>query len=381
MTLKEKSKICFIVTIEMVINMFLINHIRSLSKFYDITVIVNTSNPDFIIDKNINVKVIPLGIRRKISIFHDFIVLIKLYKILKSNRFDAIHSITPKAGLLAAIAGKASGMYIIIHTFTGQIWITKKGVMRVLLRLMDKLIGSLVTHIIVDSPSQREFLISKGIIDSKKSTVFGSGSICGVDLARFSKDSSKRMEFRMSHGYAENDILILYLGRLNRDKGIFELIQAFNRLSPKYNNLKLLLVGPDEENVASKIKSDINIKIYGYTDMPEQFMMASDILCLPSYREGFGNVIIEAAATSIPSIGTDIYGISDAIVKEETGLLFEKGNIDHLSSQIEIMVKENDLRIRFGINARKRVESDFSQEKLTNEWVAFYHNVLPIDSQ
>lgn len=376
----RRPKVCIIVSIEMIINAFMLNHIRTLEKHYDIYIVLNTQDVLFLRDKKVNATIIPLSIQRKISPYQDLIVLFKLLKILKKNKFDIIHSVTPKAGLLSTISGKLAGVRFRIHTFTGQVWVSKRGSMKRLLKLMDKCIAKLATHIIVDSPSQKKFLISENVISENKALVLGRGSISGVDLNRFKLNSVIRQSIRDDYGFSEEEFVILFLGRVTLDKGIFDLIEAYKRLRTKFTHIRLMVVGPDEENLVEHLIKQYNldqqVKFIGYTDFPEQYMMASDLLCLPSYREGFGNVIIEAAAVSIPAVGSNIYGISDAIEEQNTGLLFEPGNIEDLVDKLEILITNPELRENMGQNARRRVEAHFSKEAITLQLLNFYKEQL-----
>jgi glycosyltransferase involved in cell wall biosynthesis len=141
----------------------------------------------------------------------------------------------------------------------------------------------------------------------------------------------------------------------------------------------LLIVGPDEDNIHKSLVSDIysdRIIVKGYTSEPEKFMCISDFLCLPSHREGFGMVILEAAACGIPSIGSDIYGIQDAIVHNKTGLLFEKSNPEYLSKSIKILTNNKQLRLKMGQNANKRVLENFSKEFVVKEYLKHIHYII-----
>jgi glycosyltransferase involved in cell wall biosynthesis len=157
---------------------------------------------------------------------------------------------------------------------------------------------------------------------------------------------------------SEQGVVFLYVGRLNQDKGLLDLASAFALLAEKDANTWLLVVGPDEEGMQRKMKAQVDVVIdrvrfVPYTDSPEQYMAAADVLVLPSHREGFGVVIIEAGAVGIPAIGSRIYGITDAIVENETGLLFEVGNVTDLANTMSRMASDKSLRHTLG---EKRIE-------------------------
>ena len=313
--MKNKQKICFVSTVDTAITAFLANHLRELSKLYEVTIITNTSNPALLSEIGVDANLIKIKFCRKIALFTDFYCLIKLTQIFVNNRFASIHSITPKAGLLAMLAARICFIPTRIHTFTGQVWATDTGLKRSFLKFLDKLIGKMTTHNLVDSPSQHNFLVQQNILSEQKSIVFCSGSVSGVDLKRFKPHRKVFADMRVQLSIPENAFLFTYLGRLNKDKGVLDLAYAFSKI--KDPNAYLLIVGPDEGGFVDEIKK-INaekkdqIKFVGFTRMPERYLAASNVLCLPSYREGFGTVIIEAAAMGVPAIASNIYGISDA---------------------------------------------------------------------
>ena len=374
-----RKKICFVVTAEFAVKAFLLGHLRALSELYDVTVIVNTSNPNFLVENGLKVKVIPLAMARKISLLSDVHSLITLIKIFRNCHFDSVHSITPKAGLLAMFASWLVRVPLRIHTFTGQVWVVNVGIKRFLIKQIDRLIASLSTFNIVDSPSQRQFLVDEKVLDWSKSIVFSKGSISGVDVARFKAEVHKRIEVRQRLNIADNAIIFLFVGRLTFDKGVLDLAHAFTWLS--FGSAHLLFVGPDEDGMQVDIKHitqgcNSNVHFVDYTDVPECYMAASDVLCLPSYREGFGSVVIEAAAVGIPAIASRIYGIFDAVVDNETGLLHEPHDISTIQNLMECLVNNQELRLSLGAKARLRALKDFDSHLITQEWCDFYHKKL-----
>lgn len=370
------KKICFVLTSELTVKVFLLNHLLALSKSYDVTVITNSSNLSFLTEVGVIVKVIPLAIARDINLFSDFSSLIKLIKIFHHESFSSVHSVTPKAGLLAMLASWVVRVPLRVHTFTGQVWVTKTGFSRFLLKRIDWLIALLTTYNIVDSPSQRQFLLNENIISSAKSMVFAKGSISGVDIIRFKPNLQARERIRQQLNVNADAFLFLFLGRLTRDKGVLDLVQAFSQL--RVGDAHLLFVGPDEQNMRMDIvrlaeKCSESVYFVGHTNAPESYMAAVDVLCLPSYREGFGMVVIEAAAVGIPTIASCIYGITDAVIDGETGLLHSPHDVSAIKDCMESMISNEGLRLKFGEQARARAVADFNSSAITQEWVDFYH--------
>jgi len=266
-----------------------------------------------------------------------------------------------------------------VHTFTGQVWATKSGLPRELLRSLDKLIAGFATHVLVDSFSQRQFLMEHGVVSHKKSAVLGSGSISGVDTHRFRPDPEARKVLREENAIPEQDVVFLFVGRMNRDKGIPELLGAFEKVAGKLPGTWLLIVGPDEEAIGSLMDAspvrDRIVKV-GYTDTPERYMAAGDVFVLPSHREGFGSTIIEAAAVGLPAVASRIYGLTDAVVDGITGILHDPCDVAGLFDAMARLAEDEDLRRAMGNAARLRAEKDFAMETVTRHVLDFYEEVL-----
>lgn len=374
-----RHKIFFVATIDSSVNSFLLHHIKILSNYFDISVITTCDDISFLKKQGLNVKVIPMKISRKIQVFKDLSNLIRLISLLIKYKPKVVHSITPKAGLLAMVAAGLVHIPVRIHTFTGQIWVNKRGFKRFILKFFDYLISNLSTLSIVDSPSQRDFLIKQKVVSKKKATVFGLGSVSGVDLKRFKPDRATFNNVRAQLSIPKNAFVFTYLGRLNKDKGILDLAYAFSKIETK--KAFLLIVGPDENNFVDKIKKinkhkSSQVRVIGHTSRPEDYLAASDTLCLPSYREGFGSVIIEAAATGVPAIASNIYGISDAIINLKTGILHQPKDVKGIISAMQNFLENPELVRRYGRAAKERVIAEFDANVMSKYWLNLYLQIL-----
>jgi glycosyltransferase involved in cell wall biosynthesis len=357
-------------------------HIKLLSEEYDITLVTNAEAEDLSDLLGNHVSFIPLRIERKISLISDFVALIKLWRILEKAQFDCVHSIMPKSGLLAMLAANLARVPIRIHTFTGQVWANKHGFKRRFLKLFDKILSANATHILADSHSQREFLLANDVVDTARIQVLADGSIAGVDISRFRYIADARQMLRQSHRIPAEAIVFLFLGRVNRDKGILDLIRAFEIVAKDNSDIHLMIVGPDEDSLDIEIDEVMNrlpgkLHREGYTDCPEEFMSTADVFCLPSYREGFGSVIIEAAAVGIPSVASRIYGITDAVQDGVTGILHTPKSISEISSAIMQLATDNGHRLKMGKAAQQRVIKDFSEQRVAQALLEFYREILP----
>lgn len=375
-----KKKLCIVTASEMTVRAFLLDHLFAMQDKFDLFLITNAVSTDILAEYGIRGHVIPLRIERKIALWRDTLALFRLVQIFLHYRFDLVHSVTPKAGLLSMVAGCLARIPVRVHTFTGQVWATRNGVGRWLLKSMDRLLSVCATHLLVDSFSQQEFLVEEGVVFPSKARVLAHGSISGVDVARFRPDSVSRLRIRNELGISDASTVFLFVGRLNRDKGVLDLAVAFARLCGVNQRLHLMLVGPDEEGVRSAIialcaECEKNIHFFGHTDFPEQYMAASDVLCLPSYREGFGSVVIEAAAVGLPAIGSRIYGITDAIEAGVSGLLHDAGDTGQLVEKMRQLAMDAAMRKKMGRDAQDRARRIYSKEVVVSAQLDFYRQL------
>lgn len=378
---RRRPDICFVVTSRLVVRFFLVDIINCLSESHDIVLVVNNDHEEDVDLSDIRAEIVHIRIERKISVFRDLAALCKLTWFLALVRPRVVHSISPKGGLLAMTAGFIARIPERIHTFTGQVWVSRRGAMRALLKTLDKALAAFATRLLADSNSQCAFLVEQGIARKDKIRVLASGSVCGVDVGRFAPSPQRRARTRKRLGIEDDACVFLFIGRMNRDKGVLDLGRAFLPVAMRYPHIWLLFVGPDEEGMIDalgRICAPVadRVRFAGYTSRPEDYTAAADVLCLPSYREGFGVMIIEAAASGIPAIGSRIYGITDAVVDGETGMLFPPGDVDTLARAMEKFAADPLLSARMGKAARKRAVSCFSQKMLEYAWEEFYFDIL-----
>lgn len=376
------KKIAFIVAIPGSASAFLYDHFVELVKEYDVHLLANFNNFDISKFKDLNITCHNIPIQRNINIWNDLKALFAIRKIYKKEKFESVHSVTPKAGLLNALAGKLAGIPHRVHIYTGQVWATRKGFMRSMLKFMDKIPALFNTELLVDGMSQRKFLISENVLKENNSYVLANGSICGVRLERFNISSDVRKAERTKFGFNEDDVVFIFLGRLNHDKGIGELYEAFDKFVVENPKAKLLLYGKDEENYEEKSKNysniirDKNFFYPGVTGTPFDALQAGDVFVLPTWREGFGSSVIEAQALALPVITSDAYGVVDASVSGETGMRCKVNDPEGLRQCMKYYYDNPEIRKQHGINGRKRVEEKFDNNVVTQAWVEFYHKML-----
>ena len=379
----SKKRIAFIVAVPITARAFLMDHIAQLQKEYEVHLVLNFPTVE---DKKefeaLGLICHSAPIQREITITGDLKGLFALKKIFKKEKFDCVHSVTPKAGLLTSIAGKLAGVPHRVHIFTGQVWATRNGIMRWGLKVMDKIIVAFDTNILVDGEGQRQFLIKEGILKGKNSMVPAEGSIAGIKLDRYVISQEVRELEREGLGLAGDKVVYIFLGRLNHDKGIGELYEAFNRLVVECPNSVLLFYGMDEEGYDAKAAAYPNIKkgenyfFPGLTKTPFNALQAGDVFVLPTWREGFGVSVLEAQALGLPVITSDAYGVVDASVEGVTGLRCGVNDPDGLYKSMKQYYEDAELRKAHGKAGRERVENHFSNDVVSKAWVEFYKEML-----
>lgn len=376
-----KRRVAIVVSSPMTAKVFLRDQIRALSEMYEVTLFANVQSLQDIetLGKRVYLQTVP--IERDIAPLKDLIALWQMIRRLRRGRFDLVHSVTPKAGLLAMVGGFLAGVPHRIHTFTGQVWASRRGLGRFVLKNIDRLIALTATRVLVDSPSQRDFLLAENVVSSDKSSVLGDGSIGGVDLQRFRPDIETRRAVRAELGIDDSVPLLLFVGRLKQDKGVLDLARAYAMLDGAAARSVLLIVGPDEEHLRDRIEMLAGHRrnrlwFVPYTDAPDRYFAAADVFCLPSYREGFGGVVIEAAACAVPAVGSRIYGIRDSIVDGETGLLHDPGDVPALRGHLQNLIENSRLRSDMGKAARERAARVFPQERLTASLLGYYDKLF-----
>lgn len=374
-----RKRLCVVVAAEITVTSFLLGHLRALAERYDLTLVVNTRDPALLGRHGIRGDTVPVAIQRDIDPLRDAAALAALTRLFRACRFDAVHSYTPKAGLLAMLAARIARVPVRTHTFTGQVWATRTGAARAVLKTADRLTAAAATTVLADSLSQCDFLVSEGVVRKGRVGTLGAGSISGVDLERFKPDAESRRAIRAEHGIPPAATVFLFVGRLKRDKGILDLARAFSLHSARHPGSVLLVVGPDEEGLSGEVERMAGagrVILVPFTPYPERYMAAADVLCLPSHREGFGVVVIEAAAAGLPALASRIYGVTDAVLEGTTGLLHAPGAVEEIAAALDHLVKDPEQRRTLGERARRRAGSEFSKERVTGELVTLYGKLL-----
>lgn len=360
-------KICYVVTIPLTIESFFIPQLQYLAaNGFDVTVVCsNDSNLQEKLGESI--RFYPIDIPRGISVGGSIYALKTLTRFFKKEKFDLIQYSTPNAAFYSSIAAKKADCKVRNYHLMGLRYLGASGMGRTILKVLERIACHNSTSIECVSKSNMEMGIKEGLFPKEKVTVVWNGSTGGVDLSRFdfSKRQQWRMEIRKELGYSSSDFVYGFVGRITKDKGIDELLFAFLELN---DNSKLLLVGDIEKDnhldveLLAKAQQNSNIKFHSFVSDIERYYAAIDVLVLPSYREGFGNVVIEAGAVGTPAIVTDIPGPTDTIDREKTALVVPVKNPNTLAESL-MKIRERDY-VNMGENAAKFAKEMFDSKVL-----------------
>ena len=346
----KRKKICFLTTISTTMNMFILNTAKYLYKNgnYDITMICSNDD-EFKLKVPEYIKFVPIEMKRGIS-FSGIKNIIELYEIFKNEKFDMIQYSTPNAALYASIAGRLAKVKVRLYCQWGIRYVGFTGIKRKIFKFIEKITCRNSTWIEPDSYGNLRFSREEGLYAEKNSSVVWYGSASGIDLRKFDVRSKEKWnnEIRKKYSIADKEVILGFIGRLDKDKGINELLEAFKQINNK--NIKLFIVGPsDKPETMNKelykwAKENENVIFIGRVNEVEKYYAVMDIFALPSYREGFGSVVIEAESMKVPVIVTDIPGPTDAMLKDETGLIVKKADADSLKNAIEDLMQNKEKR-------------------------------------
>lgn len=364
------KKICFITTISGTLKSFVVSTAEYLHQNagYDITFICD-NDEDFAASLPAYIHYIPVPMKRGVSI-GGVGAMLEMLRIFRKEKFDMVQYSTPNASFYAAIAAWIARIRIRKYHLMGFRYLGFDSPKRKIFKAIEKTTCALSTDVECVSQSNRELGISERLFSARKSNMILQGSSAGVNLDKFNIHNKEawRKEYRKKFGFSANDCVFAYVGRITRDKGVNELLTAFENAD--IANKKLLLIGQIEseqtldKSLLERAKNDNRVIFYFPVNDIEHYYSAVDILVLPSYREGFGMVVVEAEAMGVPVIVTDIPGPTDAMIPNETGLLVKKADVDSLVAAMKELANSTEKRQDFGIAAHKFATEKFEQQKL-----------------
>ncbi|WP_109300652.1 glycosyltransferase family 4 protein [Aquimarina sp. AU474] len=377
------SKIIRVTTIPKSLGGLLKGQLKFMSQYYEVIGISGKGEGRLErVSQEEGVQVIPIEMTRKITPIQDLKAVYELYKVFRKEKPEIVHSHTPKAGTLAMLAAKLARVPHRLHTIAGLPLLEATGAKRTLLDVVEKITYGCATMIYPNSFGLKDIILQNKYTTQKKLKVIANGSSNGIDTSFFDPalyTKEDNLKLREELQISTTDKVIIYVGRLVKDKGINELVNAFKKISFEDDTVKLLLVGIYEKDldpllpeIESEIENNPNIIFVGWQNDVRPYFAISDILGFPSYREGFPNVVMQAASMGLASIVTDINGCNEIITKDDNGIIIPAKDTEALFESIQKLTKDNMFRLKLAGNAResitKRYECKHVWEELLKEY-------------
>ncbi|MCK8520569.1 glycosyltransferase family 4 protein [Aquimarina sp. D1M17] len=381
------AKIIRVTTVPISLGKLLKGQLKFMSDYYEI-VGISSKGGDALdtVAKDEGVRVIPVEMTRKITPVQDLKSVYQLYKIFKREKPDIVHSHTPKAGTSSMLAAWLAGVPHRLHTIAGLPLLEATGAKRVLLDTVEKITYACATKIYPNSLGLNSIIIDNKYTKPKKLQVIAKGSSNGIDTSHFDPglySNEDKESLRNELGIQSSDLVFVYVGRFVTDKGINELISAFKKLNVDHTNIKLLLVGtyekeldPLSEESEKEIEENNNIICVGWQDDVRPYFAISDVLTFPSYREGFPNVVMQAASMGLACIVTDINGCNEIVSEGDNGLIIPVKDSNALYERMNTMIEDNSLRMTIASKARISITSRYEREYVWKELLQEYQSLL-----
>lgn len=350
------------------------------SRWYDV-VCVSSPGPEHASMRAAGICTHEIRIARPIRLLADLRSLWALWRYFRRERPDIVHSLTPKAGLLGMAAAWLARVPVRVHTFTGLLFPYKRGVLRRILLVTDRLTCFFATHLNPEGQGVRAQL-QQARITTKALTVIGHGNIHGVNTEAY-RPSGARAGVRAGLGIAPGSFVLVFTGRLVGDKGVNELVAAFSSLAAAHPELELLLIGHEEPELdpllpdtRRELRDHPRIHLTGYRRDVPTLLEAADAFILPSYREGFPNALLEAMAMQLPCVATDICGCQEIITSGENGLLIPARDAGAVAGAIsQLLAMPPAEREKMGAAARRHIETHYSFRYVSEQLHRYYEAI------
>ena len=382
MKLETMQKIYRITTIPLSLEKLLGSQLTFINQFYKITAVAAEPQELKRVAEKLKVSYEHVEMTRKITPLQDLKALIQLYKLLKRDQPQIVHTHTPKAGIVGMLAARLANIPVRMHTVAGLPLMEARGLKRKILNIVEKLTYSCATNIYPNSKGLADFIITEKLTDPKKLKIIANGSSNGIDTTYFSPLTQKREildELKLKLNITQDDFVFIFVGRLVGDKGINELVEAFIAL--ERTNIKLLLVGPLETDLdplqpktLEKIQHP-NIIQVGYQQDVRPYLAISNALVFPSYREGFPNVVMQAGAMGLPSIVSNINGCNEIIVHHKNGIVIPVKNRNAIRKAMNSLIDHPELYQQLQKYSREMICERYEQHIVWNALLDEYNTL------
>lgn len=340
------------------------------------------------VGKEQGVRTVGIPMTRTIAPWKDLKALWQLYQLFRKEKPDIVHTHTPKAGTVGMLGARFAGVPVRLHTVAGLPLTVATGKKRKLLEFVEKQTYRCATNVFPNSVEQGRFILNQGFASKAKLKVIGYGSSNGIDTAHFDPGKVRettKTKLRQELGIATEDVMFLFVGRVVSDKGVNELVEAFGKLSVDHQNSKahLVIVGNREDHLnplnpetEKSIAVNECIHAVGYKTNVIDYFATADVLTFPSYREGFPNVVMQAAAMQLNSIVSDINGCNEIITNGKNGWVVPSKDIPHLQEKMQWCLDYKEESKEMGLKSREIMQKNYERSFVQSELLKEYRRVL-----
>lgn len=384
---ETRKKLIRVTTVSQSLAILLPGQLKYLNQFFEVVGVTCDDGFTQLVRDREGIRVEEVHIEREISLWSDIKSLWALYRLFRKEKPEIVHTNTPKGSLLSMLAAKAARVPHRIYLVTGLRYQGASGIFRTLLKTMEKITCWAANKVIPEGQGVKKTLADDHIT-KKPLEVVHYGNINGKDTTFYSieetrKKYGERENFRESLGIRPDDFAFVFIGRVVGDKGMNELAAAMTNLTPKYPQLKLILVGPYEKDLdpvspeaETFFQNSEAVIMTGNQKDVRPYLMAADALVFPSYREGFPNVPLEAGCLGLPSIVTDINGCNETIIEGENGIIIPPKNAGRLQKAMEEFLMNPALVAQMAGKARQMIVSRYKQEDVWAALLEMYRHEL-----
>jgi glycosyltransferase involved in cell wall biosynthesis len=372
-----KPKLIRITTVPISLKVLLKDQLRFMTKYFDVLAISSGQKELSDVEVDEGVRTIAVDMSRQITPFKDLVSLIKMVFVFLNEKPDIVHTHTPKAGIVGMLAAWITRVPHRLHTVAGLPVMEAQGKKRKILLFVEKLTYACATKVYPNSKGLKSYILDNNLTTQTKLKVLANGSSNGIDTKYFDpalyEDSKQK----------DNKFNFIFVGRIVKDKGIDELLYAFDKLSARYDDISLTILGSFEDDLdpISHISKDIlknnsAINNLGFQEDIRPFLANADCFVLPTYREGFPNVVLQACSMGLASIVTDINGCNEIVTDQKNGLIIPPKDKEALYDAMEKFVLYRDLSDKLSINTRDDIISKYDRVEFHKTILDEYKGLL-----
>lgn len=383
----KKRKLIRITTVPISLKILLKDQLKFINEYFEVIGVSSNAEELEDVQEYEGIRTIPLEMSREITPFKDIISLIKMIFLFLKEKPDIVHTHTPKAGIIGMFAAWVCRVPVRLHTVAGLPVMEASGNKKKLLLMIEKLTYASATKVYPNSLGLKEYILENKLVESEKLKVIGYGSSNGIDTSYFDRTNEIMLSAKKTkEEYRLKDQFVFsFVGRVVKDKGINELLYAFDKLSREYKNIKLLVVGKEEDDLdpisfdsKNILENNVHIIYVGFQNDIRPYLAISDVFVLPSYREGFPNVVLQASSMALSSIVTNINGCNEIIKHHYNGLIVEPKDEHALFNAMKSYLTDSEQKNKLSLNSRKDIIQKYERKQVFQLILEEYKKVINV---